>query len=342
MREVFSTLVGNAFLRDALAPDLAAGRAAHGYILSGPAGSGKRTAARLIAAASVCENREDAARPLPCGVCPSCHKILQDISADVLWISNGEKATISVEQIRQIRQSLYVTPNDGERKFYIIENAHTMTPQAQNALLLSLEEPPAFVTFLLLTEDSASLLETIRSRAPVLHMELFRPDAVLEWLRKQKLPSSVLSDTDRCTGAAMLSGGALGQAMTLLTENEDASEPLKMRLLALRLLEGIFRQRTSELLGMLAGELPSGRDNMCLVFTMMQSALRDLIAAKRRAGVPGQFLLGTEEVCRYAGKYSLSRLMALYACCGKAITRLEANGSVAPCVTGFILQAKRI
>jgi len=220
MREVFSSLIGNQYIRETMAPDLASGRAAHGYILSGPSGCGKRTAARLIAAASVCEHREDETHPLPCGACPNCRKILQDISADVLWISNGDKATISVDQIRQVRQSLYITPNDGERKFYIIENAHTMTTQAQNALLLSLEEPPSFVTFLLLTEDPASLLETIRSRAPVIHMELFRPEAVLEWLRKQKLPSSTLSNEERCTGAAMLSGGSLGQALMLLTEDE--------------------------------------------------------------------------------------------------------------------------
>ncbi|MBE6613678.1 MAG: hypothetical protein E7631_00050 [Ruminococcaceae bacterium] len=342
MREIFASLLGNQYIRDTLAPDLIAGKAAHGYILSGPAGSGKKTAARLIAASSVCENRESDRHPLPCGVCPNCHKILQDISTDVLWISNGDKATISVDQIRQIRQSLYVTPNDSDHKFYILENAHTMTTQAQNALLLSLEEPPPFVTFLLLTEDPASLLETIRSRAPVISMELFSPETVLDWLRKQKMPSSVLSDIDRCAGAAVLSGGALGQAKMLLTEDEEKSEPLRMRKLALLLLEGIFRKRTSELLGMLSGELPSGRDSMCLVFTMLQSALRDLIARKRHAEVAGQFLLGTEDVCRFAGKYSLSRLLALYSCCGTALKRLEANGSLAPCVTGFILQAKRI
>ena len=115
-----------------------------------------------------------------------------------------------------------------------------------------------------------------------------------------------------------------------------------MRMLAIRMLEGIFKMRTSELLGKVSGELPSSRENMCLVFTMMQSALRDLIAGKRRADVPGQFLLGTEEVCRFAGKYSLSRLMALYACCAKALKRQDANGAVAPCTVGFILEAKRI
>lgn len=342
MREIFASLMGNNYIKETLAADLAFGRAAHGYILSGPSGCGKKTAARLIAAASVCENRENMSRPLPCGICPNCSRILKDISADVLWISNGDKATISVDQIRQIRQSLYITPNDGERKFYIIENAHTMTTQAQNALLLSLEEPPAFVTFLLLTEDPASLLETIRSRAPVIQMELFAPDTVLEWVKKQELPSSVLSDNDRMTGAAMLSGGSLGQAVMLLTEDEAKSEPLRMRALALRLLEGIFRTRTSELLSMAASELPGNRESTALMFTMMQSAIRDLIVRKRRADVAGQFILGTEDICKYAGKYSLSRLLALYGCCQTALDRLDANGSVAPCMTGFILQAKRI
>lgn len=329
-------------MRDTLATDLIHGRAAHGYILSGPSGCGKKTAARLIAAASVCEHRTSVSHPLPCCVCPNCSRILKDISADVLWISNGDKATIGVEQIRQIRQTLYITPNDGERKFYIIDNAHTMTTQAQNALLLSLEEPPSFVTFLLLTEDPASLLETIRSRAPVIALELFSPEGVLEWLRKQKVPSSTLSDQERMTGAAMLSGGSLGAAMVLLQQDEAKSEPLRMRTLALQLLEGIFRIRTSELLAMAVSELPASRESAAMVFTMMQSALRDLIARKRRADVPGQFLLGTEEICRYAGKYSLSRLLTLYACCQTVLDRLDANGSIAPCMTGFILQAKRI
>ena len=342
MREIFTSLLGNRYMRETLAADLINGKAAHGYILSGPSGCGKKTAARLIAAASACENRTSHSHPLPCGVCANCSRILKDISADVLWISSGDKATIGVEQIRQIRQTLYITPNDGDRKFYIIENAHTMTTQAQNALLLSLEEPPPFVTFLLLTEDPASLLETIRSRAPVIPLELFSPEPVLDWLKKQKLPSSVLSDNDRMTGAAMLSGGSLGKAFLLLTQDEAKSEPLRMRVLALKLLEGVFRMRTSELLTMASSELPASRESAAMVFTMMQSALRDLIARKRRADVPGQFLLGTEDLFRYAGKYSLSRLLGLYDCAQTVLDRLDANGSIAPCVTGFVLQAKRI
>lgn len=339
MRDIFSSLLGNSYLRETLAPDLAAGRAAHGYILSGPFGSGKKTAARLIAAASVCENRLSDTLPLPCGTCPNCHRILHDLSADVLWITHGDRASIGVDQIRAIRENLYVSPNDGERKFYIIEEAHTMTPQAQNALLLSLEEPPEFVTFLLLTEDPSSLLETIRSRAPVIHMELFSPTVVRDWLQTQALPKTVLDDRERCDGAAVLSGGALGQALVLLGED---SEVLQMRTLTLQLLEGIFRLRPSMLLEEILPQLPSDRGQVCQMLTMLQSALRDLIARKRQAAVEGQFLLGNESVCRYAGRFSVQRLLSLYDLCSVTLRRLDANGSIPPCMTSFLLQAKHI
>lgn len=338
MRDIFVSLIGNAYLRETLAPDLAVGKAAHGYILSGPSGSGKKTAARLMAASTVCEHRNDEAFPLPCGKCPNCHRILHDLSADVLWITRGERASIGVDQIRQIRESLYIPPNDGKRKFYIINDAHTMTTQAQNALLLSLEEPPEFVTFLLLTEDPASLLETIRSRAPVIRMELFSPIAVRDWLSIQpKVPA----DTERCEGAAVLSGGALGQALVLATGEKNA-DALQMRELALQLLEGIFRLRPSMLLEESMSALPKERGQMCQVLTMLQDALRDLIARKRQADVAGQFLLGSETVCKYAGKFSLSRLLTLYNLCGTTLSRLDANGSIAPCMTSFFLQAKHI
>ncbi len=339
MRDIFASLLGNAYIRETLAPDLAAGRAAHGYILSGPVGGGKKTAARLMAAASVCAHRMDETSPLPCGKCESCHRILHDLSADVLWITREEdKASIGVDQIRMIREDLYVTPNDGERKFYIIEEAHIMTPAAQNALLMSLEEPPEFVTFLLLTEDPMALLETIRSRAPVIHMELFSPAVVRDWLAdRPKVPK----DPERLEGAAVLSGGALGQALILATGDGD-DHALQMRALSLQLLEGIFRRRPSVLLEESLPELPKEREEMCLVLTMLQAALRDLIVRKRQAAVAGQFLLGNESVCSDAGKYSMSRLLSLYDLCDTALARLDANGSIAPCMTSFLLQAKHI
>jgi len=322
--------------------DIACGCASHGYILSGPKGCGKHTAARLIAAAAVCTMRTHDTAPLPCGKCETCHRILHNISADVLYINAGDRATIGVDQIRTIRQSLYVTPNDGDKKFYIIEDAHTMTVQAQNALLLSLEDPPPFVVFLLLTEDSATLLETIRSRAPVLSMELFSPQAVLSWLKTQALPAGVRQNEDHLTDAAMLSGGSLGKAMALASDTDEKSDARVQRHLALDLLSAIFTMRVSDALVFLQENMPKHRESFLQVLFMIKQALRDLILLKKKAGVPGQFLLGSESVCVYATKYSMTRLLALHDLCQTAIQRTQSNVALSACATSFLLHAMQI
>ena len=175
MKEIFPGIIGNEGIKKLFSE----GNPAHAYIIEGPEGSGKHTIARQLCASMVCENRASETFPLPCGVCPSCRKILNSMSVDCLTVSGGSRSgSIGVESVRSIRQSLYVAPNDGDRKFYIIEDAHRMTEQAQNALLLSLEEPPGFVSFFLLCESSLGILETIRSRAPVIKTELFPPEFI--------------------------------------------------------------------------------------------------------------------------------------------------------------------
>ncbi|MBR3423385.1 MAG: DNA polymerase III subunit delta, partial [Clostridia bacterium] len=139
MREIFKQLFGNERLKAALGESIANGTASHAYIIDGPKGTGKHTVATLAAAALSCENRSDVRFPLPCGVCPVCVRILKGISADVITVSKEDKASIGVGRIRSIREDLYVTPNDSDKKIYIIEDADLMTPQAQNALLIFLE-----------------------------------------------------------------------------------------------------------------------------------------------------------------------------------------------------------
>ena len=166
MREYLSCVAGNEALRARLGGELARGAISHAYIVEGEAGCGKHTLARAIALAMACEQREGEG-PFPCMSCPSCRKILAGNSPDVITVSREEdKVTMGVDVIRALREDVPLYPNDLDIKLYIIEDAHTMTTQAQNALLLTLEEPPPFVMFLLLTERADALLETIRSRAP--------------------------------------------------------------------------------------------------------------------------------------------------------------------------------
>ena len=314
-RNVFPTLLGNEPLRRVFSSGAGDGKTAHAYILEGPVGSGRHTAARLIAAAGLCEHRDDPAYPLPCGTCLSCRKILGGSSVDVLTVSRTERATLGIEQIRTVKETLYVTPNDGERKFYFIEDAHLMTPQAQNALLLSLEEPPAWVMFLLLCEDASLLLETVRSRAPMLSMERFSPAFTEEWLSKH----AKKADRSRIVRAAHLAGGSLGLAKKLA----DGADATLSRYDAAQELAGLLLSGRRSDTAVFMGTLPKDRAALKQVLTLTRLALRDVIADRRG----GELLFyGSEEgVPPAARKVSVRRVTELIRLLFRAEDDIGAN-----------------
>ena len=139
-----------------------AGRMPHAYILASPSREACLNLAGQIAAAAVCERE----RNVPCGVCRACRKAQNGIHPDIIRIRREQgKSFISVDQVRAMTADAYVLPNESARKVYIIEEADKLkTPEAQNAALKTLEEPPAGVIFLLCTENAAQLLPTVRSR----------------------------------------------------------------------------------------------------------------------------------------------------------------------------------
>ena len=154
MRQMLDSVIGNSLLKSKLLSDILSDTLSHAYIIEGKKGSGRHTIAYMTAAALVCEKLNDTASPLPCLKCPSCKKILGQKSPDVITVTREDKATLGVDAIRFLRNDVRVVPNDLDYKIYVIEDADTMTPQAQNAFLLTLEEPPEYVKFFLLCEDS--------------------------------------------------------------------------------------------------------------------------------------------------------------------------------------------
>ena len=328
-RLVFPALIGNDRLKSTLSADFAAGKSAHAYIIEGPVGSGRHIAAMQICASVLCESRENESVPLPCGTCPSCRKILGGISVDVLTVSNDDKASISVSAVRDIKETLYITPNDGDKKFYIIENAHLMTVQAQNALLLSLEEPPPYVMFFLLTEDASALLETIRSRAPVIRMEKFTPDFIEDYLTK----TFGSSQRDRIVTAAHLSGGALGRACGLYENGSDEMEAYRT---AEQLTEFLLTGRKSDTLAYLTAPVFKDRNKTREILNLMRFALRDLIADKR--GGELLFYSRTEGVPKFAKKLSVRRLLALSESVAGAWDKINANCSVSTVLTALVTE----
>lgn len=150
----------------------AEGRIAHASLICAPTGEQALKKARELAAAAVCSG----AGKRPCGVCRDCRKAQANVHPDVITLSRladdkgKKKQFITVDQIRALSADAVVLPNEAGRKVYIIEEAESMNPAAQNAALKLLEEPPAGVVFLLCTTKPMQLLETVRSRCALIKL----------------------------------------------------------------------------------------------------------------------------------------------------------------------------
>ena len=157
--QVFEDVVGQEHVTRTLGNAIAAGRVAHAYLFCGPRGVGKTTAARILAKALNCEKGPAA---VPCNECDACREITGGRSMDVLEIDGASNRGIN--EVRELRENARYAPSGGRSKVYIIDEVHMLTHEAFNALLKTLEEPPASVVFVLATTEPFKLPATILSR----------------------------------------------------------------------------------------------------------------------------------------------------------------------------------
>lgn len=203
----FDLLLGNGALKSRLGAALAQEKTGHCYLLAGPAGSGKTTLARLLAAALQCEGREK-----PCGICGSCRKAMAGIHPDIITVDTPDRKTVPVERIRALQADAYIRPNEGRRKVYLFPRAQALTESAQNALLKLIEEPPPYGVFLLLSDNPERLLPTVRSRCQLLRLEPLSQAEALPWLA-ERFPQR---DREALLAAYRRGGGYLGAAAAVL------------------------------------------------------------------------------------------------------------------------------
>ena len=198
------------------------GNIQHALLFTGPDGVGKSTVARHLAAAILCEDRH---RGEACGVCSACVTLSRGAHPDLYTIS-PEGTSIKIEQIRVMQREMAMSPCQSQYRVCIIETAEHMTDQAANSLLKVLEEPPAYLVFILTSNQRHRLLDTIVSRC-----RLFPFQPVLPAIIADTLVHKGIND-DTAQAAARLSGGRIGTALKL-------AEPdgLEVRNSALSLLE---------------------------------------------------------------------------------------------------------
>lgn len=208
----FGSLLGNDSLKEQLHHAFAGGRASHFYLISGPAGSGKGTLARLLAAAFLCEGRDR-----PCMTCAACRKVFSNVHPDITVVTDPDHKNVPVKQIRQVRDELFIRPNEGSHKLVILPQS--LGIEGQNALLKVLEEPPSYGVFLLLTDNPETVLPTVRSRCVELKMQPLRREVLLPALQKE-FPQA---GAEALEAAFQGSGGYLGQARQWLSGGEEQS-----------------------------------------------------------------------------------------------------------------------
>ena len=208
----FSDIIGQEQIKEHLHNALETGKISHAYIINGEKSSGKEFIARVFAMALQCEKGGTE----PCQECHSCKQMLTDNQPDVIRVMHEKPNTISVDDIRtQINGDVAIKPYSSPRKIYIVNEAEKMTVQAQNALLKTLEEPPAYAVILLLTANINALLPTIRSRCVVLNMK-----PVADGLVKKYLMEELHVPDYKAEVCVAFSRGNIGKAKALASSED--------------------------------------------------------------------------------------------------------------------------
>ena len=183
----FADLAGQSALIGQLQSDFARGRYVHAYLLTGPGGTGKRSAAQLCAMAALCRGEKK-----PCGACGPCRRVLSGTHPDVhTVVPEKGKQIISVGVMREVLDTVSVKSFEDGAKVILIPEAERMNAAAQNCLLKTLEEPPERTVFFLITDQPAALLPTIVSRCRVVRFHPLTPLsgglALMETLRRARV-----------------------------------------------------------------------------------------------------------------------------------------------------------
>ena len=339
MKDALTEIVGNRDLRRHLADDVLAGRLPHACILEGPEGSGKHTVAKMTAAALVCASHHDPASPIPCLRCLPCRKVLEDKCPDLITVGCEDKATIGVDAVRFLREDVRMVPNDSEHKIYVIEDADKMTVQAQNAFLLTLEEPPAYVLFLLLCESAAALLETIRSRAPTLRTEPIASEMIGEHLCKTNTDALTLSRNTPAEFAEILASanGSIGFAKDLL--DEKARKPImERRRIATEFATLCANRKNPTATMRFLISLGQKREEIVEQISVLQYCMRDLLLCKQTENAPLCFFADREQALSLSYEFTTPQLLRLCDALADLKSRLSQNANVRLTLTDFAVE----
>ncbi|MBE6547257.1 MAG: hypothetical protein E7667_00055 [Ruminococcaceae bacterium] len=329
MRNAFDSIIGNNAVCSTLSRAINSNTLAHAYIIEGSTGSGRHTLATRTIAAISCANKSLSDKPIPCGECRFCKKILENRCSDITHIGlEGDKVSIGVDAIRFLKGDIYLPPTELGVKAYIINDADAMTIQAQNAFLLSLEEPPEYVLFFLICENSSALLETVKSRAPILRMEKISASDIEKYIIENEPQAAQLkfSSQNEFNELICAADGSIGYAISLLDQKKRKGV-LENRRIAREFIDLTSGKHNSEKLEIISS-LGTKRQEICDRLSYIQYALRDLILLKKSEDAPLCFYSDREKACELSTHFSSKKLLCMFSATEGAISDLDKNANV--------------
>ena len=314
MRSYLSGLLGNIDSRSRLGSSIESDRLPHALLIDGPRGSGKTTLALEISAALNCERKKDSSSSLPCRRCNNCRRVLENNFPDVKILKKQEdKATIGVSEIKLFRQDMYLSGTESDYKVYIIRDAEKMTVEAQNALLIVLEEPPKNVVIILLSNGSDKILTTIKSRAQYVNTLRFDDEELRDHLLQISHDAVRMAREDPVGLSTVIksSDGCIGKALTLLDHKEN-SKNKEERDLVLSVIDSLGSKNSYAQLYSAITSLPQKRAELNDALENILCALRDMICYKKSSNVSLQFFIDEKDVSHRIAAIGHKRLLKIY------------------------------
>ena len=211
--QTFKDLVGQEHISRTLANAITSGHIGHAYLFAGPRGTGKTSTAKILAKALNCEHGPT---PEPCGQCEQCRKIADGSSMDVFEIDAASNR--GIDEIRDLRETVKFAPVDGRYKVYIIDEVHMLTTEAFNALLKTLEEPPAHVVFILATTEAHKVPPTIQSRCQRYDFKRITVEEIESRLRYITAEMKMEAEDEALAMIAIQADGGMRDALSILDQ----------------------------------------------------------------------------------------------------------------------------
>ena len=314
----FSSMVAQEAVISTLRNQVMSGRVAHAYLFCGSRGTGKTSTAKILARAINCEHPVGGD---PCGQCESCRRLLADESMDVMEIDAASNN--GVEEIRNLRETVKYPPQQGKYKVYIIDEVHMLSTSAFNALLKTLEEPPAYVVFILATTEPQKLPATILSRCQRFDFGRIPAHQIAGRLRQAAEGAKAEASENALMLIARAAEGGMRDALSILDMclgySNQVTEDLVRNVLGtsdrsflFRFADALEKEDASAVMRMIDELMRAGREPMVFAKDVSQH-LRALLIAKCSPDDLSALLDLTQEdaqeYAQQAEKFTTTRLM---------------------------------